>query len=277
MTEVITHARTGATKAPAQTKAAQAPTPAKPPIDDVSTAASKALSFVSVLACEIIEHCDFRHLGTSIALFEEADALACRLAYGDKNDNPVTVRADDVGRLSSMFKQAIETLESEVANLPSGSALIATTLASQAMNILRRISDAMEAAPATLGPLKELATYAGARPFNDKPQPPIRRAAPDPAEVPGNRFDLHQEYRYATERGFTSDLVVAQHQIQRLHARMQGIATISAVLMTEYDGGTALGEWLTGGLVDAMHCLASDSAEDLDDINERAKAKAGAA
>ena len=52
---------------------------------------------------------------------------------------------------------------------------------------------------------------------------------------------------------------------------------ISAILMTQGEGGMEFSEWMSGGLVDAMHCLATDSMSDFEQINNCAKKQKGAA
>ena len=274
MTEVITRPSKGATKAPARAKAA--PAPVELEIDEASLAASRAMQFVSVLMSAIVEDEDNRSLGDATALFVQVETNVSCLAYGDTNDEPVPVKKEDVDRVTTMLEAALNTMEATVDSLPPGTALVAATLGRQALELLGRISDALEASPATLGPLKALDTYAGVRPFSDRPVPPIRRVEEELDENDGG-FDLHAEYLHAEVRGFAHDLTLRAHQVQKINTRLQGITVISAILMTQGEGGMEFSEWMSGGLVDAMHCLATDSMSDFEQINNCAKKQKGAA
>lgn len=274
MTNATAIAPKGATKAPARQKSA--PATAKPAIDEASIAAADAMQFVSVLMCAIVEDDDFRSLGDAAGLFAQVETNVSCLAYGDTNDQPVPVTKGDVDRVGGMLESALSTMEAAVASLPSGTALVAATLGRQALELLGRISDALEVSPATLDPLKALDTYAGVRPFRDRPAPPIRQIEEEPDEDTGE-FDLHDEYMSSAERGFARDLTLDKHHVQKIVTRLQGINVTSAILMAHGAGGMKLSEWMMGGLADAIHCLAVDSISDFEAIDNRAKKKADTA
>lgn len=91
-----------------------------------------------------------------------------------------------------------------------------------------------------------------------------------------DRLDVHDSYRMASECGYHHDLLIDKNQAQGLAARLRGISCITGVLMT--DGvDTDLGEYLRGGLVEAVHALVEDAAGILEHINTRAEKAAQAA
>lgn len=94
-------------------------------------------------------------------------------------------------------------------------------------------------------------------------------------EQDSDLLDVQRAYKSAAECGYHRDLLIASNQAQGLAARLRGIASITAVLMTD---GTDmdLGEYLRGGLVEAVHMLADDAAGVLEGINSRAEKRAAA-
>lgn len=83
-------------------------------------------------------------------------------------------------------------------------------------------------------------------------------------------LDLHDAYTKTAVCGYTRDLILDKHQAQAMAARLRGIACITAVLMTE-GTETELGEWMRGGLVEAVHALTSDTQDILERVNSRAE------
>ncbi len=165
-----------------QTSSARAPkkstskAPAPAPAGQIE--AAEVLGYVSVLVCSIIELDDFSSIfGPATELFKLAEARVSTLAYGDDDDAPVPIGKDDVHRLGALFDTALGAMEAQIDDLPRGSALVVETLAVQAQNILRRLSDALAVSETNLAPLKALSTYAGVRPHRDRPTPPTQRAA----------------------------------------------------------------------------------------------------
>lgn len=98
---------------------------------------------------------------------------------------------------------------------------------------------------------------------------PLGTSAPNDEPTPLN---LHDVYRTHAGCGYTRSLTLAPNQVQQLTARLRGIHAINAVLIASSDDNTLnLGQWLRHGLVEAANALAWVAANDLDDINERAR------
>jgi hypothetical protein len=185
MANSIADAPVRANKAPPKAKATQTPPSAPAPpaantalakraVSEASCAASEAIGSVSVLLCEIVENDDFKsHFKASAELFCAAELRAAKLAYGDENDQLVEVGPSDIAALSAAIETAMSSLDIEAQGGPLGAALVVAILALHAQNLLMRISDALEASAATLGPLQALNTYTGVRPFREQPRLPI--------------------------------------------------------------------------------------------------------
>lgn len=200
MTDCTVAAPVRATKAPARSKAAPSPAPTQPPLSESDKLAAEAMQFVSVLVSAILELDDSSVFGASEALFSQADDLASTLGYGDDIKGPVPVAQGEISLLSAILENALETLES-TQGVPEGTLFLVASFTHQALDVLQRIADALEVAPATLEPLRALGSYAGVRPHRDRPTPPIRRAPAathtitrnDPGEIHFNdREDLER-------------------------------------------------------------------------------------
>lgn len=110
---------------------------------------------------------------------------------------------------------------------------------------------------------------------NRSPWRPIMALAPLGTSAPNDEptpLNLHDVYRTHAGCGYTRSLTLAPNQVQQLTARLRGIHAINAVLIASSDDNTLnLGQWLRHGLVEAANALAWVAANDLDDINERAR------
>lgn len=99
----------------------------------------------------------------------------------------------------------------------------------------------------------------------------IGASAPTPAQL-----DLHRIYREQVACGYTHTLTLSPQQAQSLAARLRGIAAITGVLIaasTDYEDAPTLGNWLQGGLLDALGSLAFDAQDDLELASELAAAQ----
>lgn len=101
---------------------------------------------------------------------------------------------------------------------------------------------------------------------------PLGAPAPTPDADESAPLDLHDLYIHQEACGYTRDLKLRAHQVQTLMGRLRGIHAINAVLIASSDDNTLnLGQWLRHGLVEAANALVWVAANDLDDINERAR------
>ena len=183
MNAIIARPAVRATKAPPNGKATPRPlSPAttsattRPAVSEASRAASEALTYVSFLMCEIVENDDLtKEFEVSANLFRVADEQAAVLAYGDDDDQPVEVRRPEIESLAAAINAAVESLDAAAQDSKLGAPMVVVTLAQHAQELLMRIADGLEVSATTLEPLKELTTYAGMRPYRDRPSSPIPR------------------------------------------------------------------------------------------------------
>ena len=90
-------------------------------------------------------------------------------------------------------------------------------------------------------------------------------------EAQATPLNLHAMYRQQASCGYTRSLLLVPHTVQSIAARLRGISAIGAVLTAATDDESlVIGEWMHGGLLDALRYLAADAHADLEHANERA-------
>lgn len=115
-----------------------------------------------------------------------------------------------------------------------------------------------------------------ARPATDATKPSARAAAPSPAlaDDEPQPLDLHDLYHSMNACGYTRDLTLPAGQVEDIAADLRGIRAITAVLIAGQDTEQLeLSDWLSGGLVDAIHRLAWSASTSIEKANNRAKNK----
>lgn len=237
---VRAHKATSNAKAASITPARAADAPPKRVVSEASRAASNAAGFASVLMSQIVELDDLSFFGRAGDLFIQAESFISALAYGDEADQPINVGNGEVMRAIAMLEAALEAMEASVDTSPPGTALLIATLAHEALDVLRRISAALEVSPATLVPLKELDTYAGVRPRREQPRSAIHRA---PANAPGLAASMSAVAQHrkaplppvvpATPRTATKR---QRHPTELLMDQLQIGATICTMLFMNFGG-----------------------------------------
>lgn len=86
-------------------------------------------------------------------------------------------------------------------------------------------------------------------------------------------LDLHDLYRRMASAGFSRPLTLTSGGVQSISARMRGIQAIAAVFTAAADTeALTLGDWLRGGLIEAISSLASDTQDELERADKLAKA-----
>lgn len=91
-------------------------------------------------------------------------------------------------------------------------------------------------------------------------------------------LDLHRLYQQQAAGEYTRDLMLSRSTVQGITARLRGISAITAVLIAADDSEPlCLGAWLSAGLIEAVHALASDAHYDIERINNLAAKEGGAA
>ena len=90
-------------------------------------------------------------------------------------------------------------------------------------------------------------------------------------EAQATPLNLHAMYRQQASCGYTRSLLLVPHTVESIAARLRGISAIGAVLTAATDDESlVIGEWMHGGLLDALRYLAADAHADLEHANERA-------
>ena len=91
------------------------------------------------------------------------------------------------------------------------------------------------------------------------------------SEAQATPLNLHDMYRQQASCDFTRSLLLTPNTVQSIAARLRGISAIGAVLTAATDDESlVIGEWMHGGLLDALRHLAADAHAALEHANERA-------
>ena len=98
------------------------------------------------------------------------------------------------------------------------------------------------------------------------------------SEAQATPLNLHAMYRQQASCDFTRSLLLMPNTVESIASRLRGISAIGAVLTAATDDESlVIGEWMHGGLLDALRYLAADAHADLERANERAAALEGGA
>ena len=90
-------------------------------------------------------------------------------------------------------------------------------------------------------------------------------------EAQATPLNLHAMYRQQASCDFTRSLLLMPNTVESIASRLRGISAIGAVLTAATDDESlVIGEWMHGGLLDALRYLAGDAHADLEHANERA-------
>ena len=90
-------------------------------------------------------------------------------------------------------------------------------------------------------------------------------------EAQATPLNLHAMYRQQASCDFTRSLLLTPNTVESIASRLRGISAIGAVLTAATDDESlVIGEWMHGGLLDALRHLAADAHAALEHANERA-------
>ena len=90
-------------------------------------------------------------------------------------------------------------------------------------------------------------------------------------EAQATPLNLHAMYRQQASCDFTRSLLLMPNTVESIASRLRGISAIGAVLTAATDDESlVIGEWMHGGLLDALRYLAADAHAALEHANERA-------
>lgn len=88
-------------------------------------------------------------------------------------------------------------------------------------------------------------------------------------------LNVHATYQQQSDCGYVRALTLNPHEVQSITARLRGISAISALFIAAGDReALKLGEWMEGGLNDALHALAEDAYSILEHRNSCAQKEA---
>ena len=91
------------------------------------------------------------------------------------------------------------------------------------------------------------------------------------SEAQATPLNLHAIYRQQASCDFTRSLLLMPDTVESIASRLRGISAIGAVLTAATDDESlVIGEWMHGGLLDALRHLAADAHAALEHANERA-------
>ena len=90
-------------------------------------------------------------------------------------------------------------------------------------------------------------------------------------EAQATPLNLHAMYRQQASCDFTRSLLLMPDTVESIASRLRGISAIAALLTAATDDESlVIGEWMHGGLLDALRHLAADAHAALEHANERA-------
>lgn len=99
----------------------------------------------------------------------------------------------------------------------------------------------------------------------------VQAAIKSDNEAQATPLNLHAMYRQQASCDFTRSLLLMPDTVESIAARLRGISAIGAVLTAATDDESlVIGEWMHGGLLDALRYLAADAHAALEHANERA-------
>ena len=97
-------------------------------------------------------------------------------------------------------------------------------------------------------------------------------------EAQATPLNLHAMYRQQASCDFTRSLLLMPDTVESIASRLRGISAIGAVLTAATDDESlVIGEWMHGGLLDALRHLAADALTDLERANNCASVLEGGA
>jgi hypothetical protein len=217
MTDCTVAAPVRATKAPARSKAAPSliPVMAHQPEPLQSEADKLALQAAEILQTMVMSvaygHND-EHRALPNAHLDEADRLLGRLLDSEEGD--ILTHLAKIYTELEGASWVMEGSEIPGITLPVHLILVGTTR--QAFDFADRLFLAYKNLPGTLEDLRALTTFAGAKPFHNRPQPPIRRV------------------NEAAEQKTTATAAYQKQPLEHLLDQLQIAATIASLLVYNF-------------------------------------------
>ena len=111
---------------------------------------------------------------------------------------------DHLALISSNLEAMIDVADRDLAASTAGGRVLARAILGHAFEYADRLFVAYKNLPGSLEDLRALTTYAGARPFRDRPQPPIRRISPD-CDAVISQLEIARTAAYVLSHNFLGD------------------------------------------------------------------------
>lgn len=253
MSEVSTRPQKAAKSARASQKAIQTTTPA-PQKTEAEVLQAQALNILMHVSSDLSEANLFNIPGAEAAA-TAASNIAYDLSHPEEQDKPI---APLDGLL--LIRHSLETVATCLDAAPPmliPTAISAAGLLAHVDQLASRLFFAIEGLPGSLEDLRALTTYAGAKPFRDRPTPPIRRdpaATLEPGQLSRAQLQLFMQQVAGSLGTINQTLQMAQTsdedwQRQRLLDAAQLMTQSLGAVADHASGSTicgSIGDWMCG-------------------------------
>lgn len=253
MSKVITRPKSGKTKA-----AMAAPVTQQAPVcigDQLAIQAAENLQDI-VIATIYNDEGETRELhNTHFSVVDRVLGLLLAPEFHERSETDPE-RDDVVAHLAviaSELSSAVDVmLEREITGVTLPMQVALSSSALQAANYAARLHSAYAGLPATLEDLHELTTFAGMRPFRERPQPPIRRVEAE--STPANELNRKQLVRVlehvATSISLMDDLLMQAVQMEGIPREVLNLISWAEFMARQIGAAAdqATGSWIVGGL-----------------------------
>lgn len=254
MTEVITRPKSGKTKATLAVPVAQQ----APVTNEGDKLALKAAEILQTMYMAAAYHDDggphtkdnshfnvVDHLLGLLLAPECHERCAADPECGDIHEH-LTQIADELQYGASLMDKR------PLANLDAPMQSMYAAMAHRASDYADRLFSAYSGLPGTLEDLRHLTTFAGMRPFRERPQPPIRRVEAE--STPANELNRKQLVRVlehvATSISLMDDLLMQAVQMEDIPREVLNLISWAEFMARQIGAAAdqATGSWIVGGL-----------------------------
>lgn len=181
MEAIISRPVAGAKSLVAKKAAAKQKPPLTPSRSEGDELTLKAAETLQALAANVIYDYDSKPREMNNSHLDEIEHLLGRLLDpSDHERDPLDPEDGDIlahlGRIAEEWQGALEVLERGIPSETVPVQVFLAAVTSHAVDLAKRIAQAYKGLPGTLEELRALTTFAGAKPYRDRPSPPIRRS-----------------------------------------------------------------------------------------------------
>lgn len=254
MTEVSTRPQQAAKSARTSQKAIQATTPA-PQKTEAEELQFRALNILLFVITDLSES-GLSGMPGALHAANQDDSIAYSMCYPNDCGTIPPAPLDGLILICHHLGAVGPYLE-DATDADLHVAISASALLAHAQQLAHRLHAAIEGLPGTLEDLRALTTYAGAKPFRDRPTPPIRRdpaATLEPGTLSRAQLQLFMEQLAGGLRTINQTLQMAQTsdedwQRQRLLDAGQLMTQSLGAIADHASGSTicgSIGDWICG-------------------------------